>query len=97
MIGRRLPNADIGADGPGWEAWDQGRCEPGSYMRVDHSFEDHCEIIWYIVDPAGKVGSLRTHTIVEHEDGTITVSPSILDPAPGGWHGWLERGVWRSA
>lgn len=33
--------------------------------------------------------------IVEHEDGTITVTPSIMDP--GGWHGFLERGVWRGA
>lgn len=40
-------------------------------------------------------GALRTHTVTEHEDGTITVSPSIFD-APDGWHGFLERGVWRS-
>lgn len=38
--------------------------------------------------------------LTEHEDGTITVSPSIwLKPTPGvdehGWHGFLERGVWR--
>lgn len=41
----------------------------------------------------------------EHEDGTVTLSPSIDMRAPGGndgegpdlsWHGWLERGVWRS-
>ncbi len=52
--------------------------------------------VWIIRDPAGKLGSLQTHTVTEHEDGTITVSPSIMDPAPGGWHGWLERGAWRS-
>lgn len=34
-------------------------------------------------------------TITEHDDGSITVSPSIMDP--GGWHGRLERGVWMSA
>ena len=31
--------------------------------------------------------------------GTITVSPSILvydDGRGNGWHGFLERGVWRS-
>lgn len=38
--------------------------------------------------------------MVEHEDGTITISPSIhLHPTPNGsrsgWHGFLERGVWR--
>jgi hypothetical protein len=39
------------------------------------------------------------HTVTEHEDGTITVSPSILDERPGcgTYHGWLERGVWRDA
>jgi hypothetical protein len=41
--------------------------------------------------------------VVEHEDGTITVSPSILvstsrDGKPlEVWHGFLERGVWRVA
>lgn len=36
-------------------------------------------------------------TLTEHEDGTITTSPSILDKKPDGdgWHGYLERGVWR--
>ena len=49
--------------------------------------------VWYIRDPRGVIGALRTHTVTEHDDGTITVSPSILDP--DGWHGYLERGVWR--
>ena len=34
----------------------------------------------------------------EHDDGTITVSPSILmtsDNPAGAWHGYLERGVWQ--
>lgn len=54
--------------------------------------------IWYARVPiAGvSVGNLKAHTVVEHEDGTITVSPSILVEGPGGqWHGYLERGVWR--
>jgi hypothetical protein len=46
------------------------------------------------------LGSFEKHQVVEHEDGTITVSPSILHTEPddlGGkqWHGFLERGVWR--
>ena len=49
------------------------------------------------------LGDLSAHSIVEHEDGTITVSPSILQNGPGPyhvpsfgtWHGYLERGVWR--
>lgn len=42
-------------------------------------------------------GCLVGHNIVEHEDGTITVSPlMVIDHgARGTWHGFLERGVWR--
>lgn len=31
--------------------------------------------------------------VVEHEDGTITVSPSI--DAIGYWHGYLQKGIWK--
>lgn len=43
------------------------------------------------------MGNLSKHDVVEHEDGTITVSPSILITGHHGrqWHGFLERGVWR--
>lgn len=54
---------------------------------------------WWIVDPTGNIGRLGAgHAVTEHEDGTITVSPSILSTkADHGhdWHGYLERGVWR--
>jgi hypothetical protein len=62
------------------------------------------EGIWYIRPPRCHVGSLRKHSIVEHEDGTITVSPSILqhdyEIGPDGYkdihlHGMIERGIWR--
>lgn len=44
-------------------------------------------------------GSLRNHEVTEHEDGTITVSPSIMitghdDDCAVQWHGYLRRGVW---
>ena len=42
--------------------------------------------------------SLSKHSVTVHEDGTITVSPSILcGPRYDGivWHGFLERGIWR--
>lgn len=44
------------------------------------------------------IGRLGNHTVTEHEDGTITVSPSILVETGDGrrWHGYLERGVWRA-
>jgi hypothetical protein len=61
---------------------------------------------WEACTPNGRRGLLSAHhTVTEHADGTITVTPSIqVDPllrADGqawraGWHGWLERGIWRS-
>lgn len=54
---------------------------------------------WYSItpDPEALPAGLAKHEVVEHEDGTITVSPSILATHWDGrqWHGYLERGVWR--
>lgn len=40
------------------------------------------------------------HTFTEEPDGTLTIAASISDRRRGGsesdgWHGYLERGVWR--
>ncbi len=80
--------------------------------------------IWSCCTPNGRIGSLGNHAVTAHEDGTITVSLSILVhpvapvtytdeqipqmieagfispgertwPGRPGWHGFLERGVWR--
>lgn len=42
------------------------------------------------------LGNLDAHDVEEHEDGTITVSPSILVTGPNRprRHGFLRRGVW---
>lgn len=72
---------------------------------------DYCKFIgregkvtWMCRPPDCHLGNLGNHEVTEHEDGTITVSPSILidaherhDGSCPGWHGFLERGVWRSA
>lgn len=53
---------------------------------------------WMARPPGIHVGSLEKHEVTEHEDGTITVSPSILIEMVGtgeSWHGFLERGTWR--
>ena len=54
---------------------------------------------WWIYLPRAGVGRLVNHTIIEHEDGTISVSPSVglRNSLEGGFarHGYLERGVWR--
>lgn len=48
--------------------------------------------------PSGGLGNLDQHTVTNHEDGTITVSPSILLTRPGNRevrrHGFIRRGVW---
>ena len=58
---------------------------------------------WVGRPPGCHAGSFARHEVTEHEDGTITVSPSILlkEVEPDGnhrevWHGYLERGVWRA-
>lgn len=53
---------------------------------------------WYGCTPNNEGCWLRSHTVIEHEDGTITVSPSIEVSDNKGqlWHGYLERGIWRS-
>lgn len=66
---------------------------PGAYGSPDDKS-------WLCTTPNGLFGNLSKHTITEHEDGTITVSPSILvtsgrDIGQPRWHGFLERGVWR--
>lgn len=53
---------------------------------------------WYGCTPNGHACNLSQHTVSEHEDGTITVHPSIKVSNQDGelWHGFLEHGVWRS-
>ncbi len=67
---------------------------PGDYWKDDKG-------TWWVRPPRGDVGVITTGpdgwTVTEHEDGTITVSPSILLHGEVSWHGYLERGVWREA
>jgi hypothetical protein len=47
---------------------------------------------WAVCTPNGRVGSIAKHTVVDHEDGTITVAPSILVYAiPGRTYEPAER------
>jgi hypothetical protein len=86
MKGRRLPDGFHYAD-----------AEPGDYWKQSLGTIDDpgYKFFWTIRDPAGDLGTLRTHQVIEHDDGTITVTPSILNVGGEGWHGFLERGVWR--
>lgn len=90
MQGRRLPDAVFGEPGDGWDQWKL--LELGSYLK---STSGAGFIVWHITLPSGIQFTLGpNHKVTEHEDGTITASPSIYD-APEGWHGYLERGIWR--
>lgn len=79
-----------GADGD----WTPGR-KPGEYWRNGER--------WLAMTPPanhtpdGHYVDVTTWTVTEHEDGSITVSPSIFvnQGRPNAWHGFLERGVWR--
>lgn len=86
ITGRRITD---GRDLLGYEPGDYGKC-PGE--------NDH----WWLCTPDGHLGTISAsiHKIVEHEDGTITVSPSIGITVQQGagfaWHGYLEKGSWRT-
>lgn len=78
----------------------QGRRRDNNTLALEHgdyAWGERHEV-WFCCPPRGAVGSLADHTVTEHEDGTITVSPSILMPSTtehGNWHGYLEHGIWR--
>jgi hypothetical protein len=85
--------------------------KPGAYGRVDVEKAiascaatgraitgDHPWMHWEVTTPDGLTGRLdpTVHTVIEHENGTISVIPSIdmRQRRPGGYHGFLTRGVW---
>lgn len=53
---------------------------------------------WWIYLPRAGVGRLTNHQVTEHEDRTITVTPSIAQKRSNSesWdrHGFLTRGQW---
>lgn len=73
-------------DGSDWGS----RVPLGAYWRDAHG-------TWVFVTPNGLFGSLACHDVTVHDDGTITVSPSILTQDHEClYHGYLEHGVWRT-
>lgn len=90
---RVYPNAD------GWLDPNE-ISKPGAYGKVDAKHGGSRVSWWQVTAPDGHAGCLdpKIHTVVEHDDGTITVTPSIdmSHFVPGGFHGWLTAGVWRS-
>jgi hypothetical protein len=88
MLGRRRP--DISTED--YDGWERLNLQPGDYIRL------HNGKLWGLCAPNGDMGTIRpykTHKVEEHDDGTITVSPSVRFETGQRWHGYLERGVWR--
>jgi hypothetical protein len=87
MIGQRLPDGEPSPWPP----------PIGAYWRMQKRVDSN-ELVFYAMTPNGLYANLAGHNVIEHDDGTITVTPSILcrQPSVGEWHGFLERGVWRS-
>jgi hypothetical protein len=93
MQGVRLPDdqAPKRAGEYSWMSYDrERRFWPSTFLGEGE---------WQLCGPDGRCGAIRAtkekpqaHTVTVHEDGTITVSPSLV--MPSGWHGWLLRGVW---
>ncbi len=72
--------------------------ENGHLLLGSGDYGQDADGVWCIRPPGCHMGPLISgHKITEHEDGTITVSPSIeCDWRDGpNWHGFLERGEWR--
>lgn len=83
MQGRRIH--------PGADGYFQEPVKPGDYFRSRDG-------TWSAMTPNGYRCGLRNHQVTEHDDGTITVGPSIRVLTSNDtevWHGFLERGVWR--
>lgn len=73
--------------------------DQGSLRMAEGDYGKDGRGVWNVRPPGCHAGGIPKHEVTEHEDGTITVSPSILlEPGNGeqGWHGYLEHGVWRT-
>lgn len=69
---------------------------PGEYALASAD----AQVVW-LCSPDGKAGHVSLTggwTITVEGDGTVTISPSIWwdkTADPPGWHGYLDRGIWR--
>ena len=72
--------------------------DPDGYVFLKEGEYGKFGDIWYGRPPGLYMGNFSEHKVTVHDDGTITVSPSILiDEGDKQWHGYLEKGVWRDA
>ena len=96
MVGRRVYPKPSGFLDPSDIA------QPGAYGKTDLPEKDELKSMprlswWQVTAPDGTEGAINPlkNSVIEHDDGTITITPS-LDYShlhPGGWHGYLTRGI----
>lgn len=81
--GRRVECSDDEALVLGMRAGEYGVTGTGAWYA-------RCPVAWWAM------ANLSKHRVTEHEDGTITVTPSIEVTGGEGerWHGFLQRGQW---
>ena len=73
---------------------------PNTDGPPEGGFYDDVTFGWMIRPPGRKayVRLSTAHTVTTHDDGTITVVPSLIygtQDRDDYWHGWLEHGVFR--
>lgn len=70
--------------------------EEGVLYLAEGDYGRDTDGTWFVRPPGSHMGPLTEHEIVEHEDDTITVSPSIRSDwgELSYWHGLLRRGEW---
>lgn len=76
--------------------------EPDELSQGQYVFWEEDDAFYARPPDSHLIANLSGHEIVEHEDGTISVSPSILVrgrtvDGQNSWHGYLIRGVWSKA
>jgi hypothetical protein len=94
------PGRRVQPDADGLRYWLMRPCEYG---------RDPASGVWYGRTPNGHLVNLAAHQVTEHNDGTVTVTPSIGVKSSRYseeydtmvtftvWHGFLEHGHWRQA
>jgi hypothetical protein len=108
MVGKRVPDNEwFERQGNGLiEPGDYG-CQESEGNKMWFTCTPDGEIGWLAVHMPDRYGSY--HVITEHDDETISVGGSIqghkfksencggVGPisSRNGWHGWLEKGIWR--
>jgi hypothetical protein len=77
--------------------------EKGNLPLREGDYGLHPDSGWQVRPPGCHAGGISKHEVEEHEDGTITVSPSIVlyDINERGetvevWHGYLHHGIWKT-